>query len=191
MPRMAIIASLTIALALQLSGSAAAQQAYPTRSVRFILPFNPASASDITARMFADRLSARWGKPVVVENRPGGDGLISLQAFNTANDDHTLWFGPAGIFTVLPYDHDDAMPFDLKSGLVPVVSVSDVVLAVSVPASMNVNSIDQLIALAKAQPGKLNAAAAQGISDFLLFGWIKDRDLQIVKVPYRDRKSVV
>jgi tripartite-type tricarboxylate transporter receptor subunit TctC len=186
MARVAVLASLAIAVTLQLCGSAAAQQDYPTRSVRFILPFNPASASDITARMFADRLSARWGKPVVVENRPGGDGLVSLQAFNTANDDHTLWFGPAGIFTVLPYDHDDALPFDLKSGLVPVVSVSDVVLAVSVPASMNVNSIDQLIALAKAEPGKLNAAAAQGISDFLLFGWIKDRGLQIVKVPYRD-----
>ena len=65
-------------------------------------------------------------------------------------------------------------------------SVSDVVLAISVPASMNINSIDQLVALAKAQPGKLNAAAATGISDFLLFGWIKDMDLQIVKVPYRD-----
>ena len=186
MARIVVLASLAIAVVLQLSGSAAAQQIYPTRSVRFILPFNPASASDITARMFADRLSARWGKPVVVENRPGGDGLVSLQAFNTANDDHTLWFGPAGIFTVLPYDHDDAMPFDLKSGLVPVVSISDVALALSVPASLNISSIDQLIALAQAQPGKLNAAAAQGISDFLLFGWIKDRGLQIVKVPYRD-----
>jgi tripartite-type tricarboxylate transporter receptor subunit TctC len=135
--------------------------------------------------MLADRLSARWGRPVVVENRPGGDGLVSLQAFNTANDDHTLWFGPAGTFTVLPYDHD-TLPFDFQNGLVPVTSVSDVVLAVSVPTSMNINSIDQLIALAKAQPGKLNAAAAQGISDFLLFGWIKDRNLQIVRVPYRD-----
>src|SRR3984957_3673069 len=174
-----------LAGALQFCGVATAQQAYPTRAVRFILPFNPASASDITARMLADRLSARWGKPVVVENRPGGDGLVSLQAFNTANDDHTLWFGPAGTFTVLPYDHD-TLPFDFQNGLVPVTSVSDVVLAISVPTSMNINSIDQLIALAKAQPGKLNAAAAQGISDFLLFGWIKDRNLQIVRVPYRD-----
>jgi tripartite-type tricarboxylate transporter receptor subunit TctC len=186
MARIVILASLAISIALQLFGSAAAQQVYPTRSVRFILPFNPASASDITARMLADRLSARWGKPVVVENRPGGDGLVSLQAFNTANDDHTLWFGPAGTFTVLPYDHDDTLPFDLQSGLVPVTSVSDVVLAISVPTSMNINSVDQLIAFAKAHPGKLNAAAAQGISDFLLFGWIKDRNLQIVRVPYRD-----
>jgi tripartite-type tricarboxylate transporter receptor subunit TctC len=174
-----------LAGALQFCGAAAAQQTYPTRAVKFILPFNPASAADITARMFADRLSARWAKPVIVENRPGGDGIISLQAFISASDDHTLWFGPTGTFTVLPYAHD-TLPFDPAHDLVPIVSVSDVVLAISVPASMNINSIDQLVALAKAQPGKLNAAAATGISDFLLFGWIKDMDLQIVKVPYRD-----
>jgi tripartite-type tricarboxylate transporter receptor subunit TctC len=186
MARILVFASLAFAVAMQLVGNATAQPVYPTRPVRLILPFNPASAIDITARMFADRLSARWGKPVVVENRPGGDGLVSLQAFNAADDDHTLWLGPVGIFTVLPYVHDDAVPFDLKSRLVPIVNVSDVVLAVSVPASSSVTSIDQLVALAKAQPGKLNAAAAQGMADFLLFGWIKDRGLQIVKVPYRD-----
>ncbi len=181
------VASLALAAAVYAAcvDGVAAQQAYPTRAVKFILPFNPASATDITARLFADRLSARWGKPVVVENRPGGDGIVSLQAFKAADDDHTLWFGPAGIFTVLPYDHD-SLPLDIQRDLVPVVSISDVVLAVSVPASMNINSVDQLIALAKAQPGKLNAAASQGISDFLLFGWIKERGLDIVKVPYRD-----
>jgi tripartite-type tricarboxylate transporter receptor subunit TctC len=179
-----MLAAVAIAACL-LAGGAMAQSTYPTRTVKFILPFNPASASDITARLFADRLAARWGKPVVVENRPGADGIVSIQAFVGAHDDHTLWFGPAGIFTVQPYDHD-TLPYDAKRDLVPIVSVSDVVLAVSTPASMNVNTIDQLVALAKAQPGKLNAAAANGISDFLLFGWIKNMDLQIVKVPYRD-----
>ena len=177
--------ALAISACVSFAGAVAAQQTYPTRPVKFILPFNPASATDITARLIADRLSARWGKPVIVENRPGGDGLISLQAFKSADDDHTLWFGPAGIFTVLPYDHD-SLPLDIDHDLVPVVSVSDVVLAISVPASMNVASVDQLIARAKAEPGKLNAAASQGVSDFLLFGWIKERGLQMVKVPYRD-----
>jgi tripartite-type tricarboxylate transporter receptor subunit TctC len=185
MGRLAALAGVAIAASLQLAGSAMAQQTYPTHAVRFILPFNPASASDITARLFADRLSARWGKPVVVENRPGGDGIVSIQAFVAAQDDHTLWFGPAGIFTVQPYDHD-TLPYDSKRDLVPIVSVSDVVLAVSVPTAMNINSLAELVALAKAQPGKLNAAAATGISDFALFGWLKSMDLQIVKVPYRD-----
>lgn len=185
MTRRIALAALMIAAGLELVGSAAAQQAYPTRTVRFILPYGAASASDMTARLFADRLSTRWGKPVVVENRPGGDGLVSLDAFVAAHDDHVLWFGPAGVFTVLPYQHDK-LPFDPERDINPIASVSQVVLALSMPATMNVGSVDQLVTLARAQPGKLNAAAAQGISDFLLSGFIKNMDLQIVKVPYRD-----
>ena len=165
--------------------AAPAQQTFPTRTVHFILPFGAASASDATARLFAERLSARWGKPVVVENRPGGDGLVSLDAFIGAHDDHTMWFGPAGTFNVLPYQHD-RLPFDLKRDLNPIASVSEVVLAVSMLVSVNVTSIDELVAMARAQPGKLNAAAANGISDFLLFGFFKSMGLEIVRVPYRD-----
>lgn len=174
-----------LAASLQLIGGAASQQTFPTRTVHFILPFGAGSASDTTARLFAERLSARWNKPVVVENRPGGDGLVSLDAFVGAHDDHTLWFGPAGAFNVLAYQHD-TLPFDPKRELNPVVSVSQVVLAISIPASMNANSIDQLVTMARAQPGRLNAAAANGISDFLLFGFIKSMGLDVVRVPYRD-----
>src|SRR5262249_41520529 len=173
------------AAALPAASRLARVQSYPTRPVRFILPVGAGSASDATARVFAERLSARWGKPVVVENRPGGDGLVSLNAFVGAQDDHTMWFGPAGTFNVLPYQHD-TLPFDPKRDLNPIASVSEVVLAVSMPVSMNVNSIDELVAMARAQPGKLNAAAANGISDFLLFGFFKSMGLQIVRVPYRD-----
>ena len=185
MVRLVLLAALALAASLQLIGGTAAQQTFPARTVHFILPFGPASASDMTARLFADRSSARWGKPVVVENRPGGDGLVSLDAFVGAHDDHTMWFGPAGTFNVLPYQHD-TLPFDPKRDLNPIASVSEVVLAISMPVSMNVTSIDQLVALARAQPGKLNAAAANGISDFLLFGFIKSMGLEIVRVPYRD-----
>jgi len=178
------LAALAIAASLQLGGRAAAQ-GFPTRTVRFILPYGPASASDMTARLFADRLSKLWSKPVVVENRPGGDGLLSLTAFVQAHDDHVLWFGPAGAFNVLPYNHD-TLAFDVKRDLSPIVSVSQVVLAVSMPSSMHVDTLDQLVALARREPGKLNAAAAQGISDFLLFGFIKKASLDIVRVPYRD-----
>lgn len=185
MKRFRTFAALALAVCLLIAGGAAAQQNYPTQTVRFILPFGAASAIDITARLFADRLSARWGKPVIVENRPGGDGIVSIQAFISANDDHTLWFGPAGIFTVAPYYHD-TLPYDSRRDLVPIVSISDVVLAISTPASMNINTVDQLVALARSQPGKLNAAAATGISDFLLFGFIKKMGLDIARVPYKD-----
>jgi len=178
--------TIVLAIAASLSvGAADAQQAWPTKMVRLILPFGPASATDITARLFADRLSKRWGKAVVVENRPGGDGLVSLNAFVDAHDDHALWYGPAGVFNVLPYGHD-TLPFDIKRDLVPIVSISQVVLALSMPATMNVNSVDGMVSLIRAQPGKLNGAASQGISDFLLFGFVKKMGLDIARVPYRD-----
>jgi tripartite-type tricarboxylate transporter receptor subunit TctC len=185
MTRLIAVAAAAIGACLQIAGGAAAQQTYPTQTVHFILPYGADSATDITARLFADRLSQLWGKPVVVENRVGGDGLVALNAFVGARDDHTLFFGPAGVFEVLPYSQD-TMPFDAKRDVVPIVCISEVVLAISVPASLNVNTLDQLIALARAQPGTLNAAAASGISDFLLFGFIKNMGLEIAHVPYRD-----
>ncbi len=181
-----LIAAAAIATALQFTGGAQAQQTYPTRTVRLILPFGPASATDVTARLLADRLTARWGKPVVVENRPGGDGLVSIKAFIDAHDDHTLYFGPAGAFLVHLYDPDQsAPPYDLGD-IVPIAQVYVTVLAISVPTSLHVDTLDQLVALARAEPGKLNVAAATGNSDFLIYGFFKQMGLQVVKVPYRD-----
>jgi tripartite-type tricarboxylate transporter receptor subunit TctC len=162
-----------------------AAQTYPTRTVRFIIPFGPASASDITARLFADRLTARWGKPVVVENRPGGDGLVAIGAFTGANDDHTLLFGPAGTFAVHPYEYDK-LPYNAERDLLPISNVSTIILAFSTPESLKIGSVGEFVALARAQPGKLNAAAASGNADFLLFGFLKSSGLQVAKVPYRD-----
>ncbi|HTV35088.1 MAG TPA: tripartite tricarboxylate transporter substrate binding protein [Xanthobacteraceae bacterium] len=179
------LASAAIAASLQFAGAAAAQETYPTRTVRFILPYGAASATDIAARMFADRLSQLWGKPVVVENRPGGDGLVSMNAFISANDDHTLWFGPAAAFTTLPYMHD-TLSSDPGPKMTPVASVVNVALAVSTPAAMKIDSIDALVKLARSEPGKLNGSAANGVSDFLLFGFFKKLGLEVTEVPYRD-----
>ncbi len=189
MRRMLIIAAFTLAALALMAGLTqmagfAAEPTYPARTVRLILPFGAASATDITARLFADRLSARWGKPVVVENRPGGDGLVALNAFIGARDDHMLFFGPAAIFLVHLYDEEKS-GYDLRD-IAPISQVYVTVLAISVPASLKLGTMDELVALARAYPGKLNAAAATGNSDFLIFGFIKSRSLQIAKVPYRD-----
>jgi tripartite-type tricarboxylate transporter receptor subunit TctC len=163
---------------------AQAEQTYPTHAVRLILPFNPGSATDTTARLFADRLTARWGKPVVVENRPGGDGLVALKVFLDAHDDHTLFFGPAAAFLVHLYDQE-APPYTVDD-IAPVAGVYITVLAISVPTALGVNTMDDLVALARREPDKLNVAAATGNSDFLIFGFMKDMNLQVARVPYRD-----
>ena len=160
-------------------------QTYPLRAVRLIVPFGPASGVDIAARLFADRLSARWGKPVVVENRPGADGFLAIGAFTSANDDHTLLVMPVGTFTVHPYTHDK-LPYDAERDLQPIASVAAVILAVSAAPNLPVRTLGDLVALARAQPGKLNAAAANGNAEFLLFGFLKTAGLDVPKVPYRD-----
>ena len=177
---------LLIALLANVLGIAgAAGQDYPTRPVRFVVPFGPAAGADIAARLFADRLATRWGKPVFVENRPGGDGLVAITAFTGANDDHTLLWAPAGTFAVHPYEHDK-LPYDAERDLLPIASVSTIVLAMSTSVSLKLTTIGDLVSFARAHPGKLNAAAANGNSDFLLFGFLKGAGLDVLKVPYRD-----
>ena len=68
---------------------------WPQRPVRFIIPLGPGSGVDITARLLADKLAAKWGQPVVVENRPGGDAFLAITAVLNARDDHVLLFAPA------------------------------------------------------------------------------------------------
>jgi tripartite-type tricarboxylate transporter receptor subunit TctC len=179
------IACATAFAALALWEAPAFAQSWPQQTVRFIVPFGPAAGADLTARLFADRLSARWGKPVVVENRPGGDGLVAINALIGANDDHTLLFAPTSTFTAHPYTHEK-LTYDAERDLLPIANVTTIVLAISASASLNIGSLDQLVALARAQPGKLNAAAAPGNSDLLLFGFFKSAGLQVAKVPYRD-----
>src|SRR6516225_8049410 len=91
-----------IVLAGSISLSNAQAPTWPQRPVKFIVTLGPGSGVDIGARLLADRLPARWGKPVVIENRPGADGLVAIQAFVAANDDHTLLCSPSGSFTCTP-----------------------------------------------------------------------------------------
>jgi tripartite-type tricarboxylate transporter receptor subunit TctC len=165
--------------------ASASAQTYPQRAVKFIIPFGPGSGTDIAARLVGDKLAARWGKPVVVESRPGGDGMVSINAFVSANDDHTLLFVPVGTFAVHPYSHAK-LSYDADQDLVPIANVTAIILALSTPATLNLESVGDFVKLARAQPGKLNAAAAAGNSDFLLSGFLKNNGLDVAKVPYRD-----
>jgi len=163
---------------------ASAAVAWPTHTVRFILTLGPASGSDIEARLFADRLSKRWGQPVVVENRPGGDGIVAINAFVGAHDDHVLLFAPTSSFTAHPFLHDH-LPYK-PSDLVPITRVSNTIIVISVPAALGVNSLDQLVALARSEPGKLNWAGVAGALDFMFAGWLKQEGLDISKVAYKN-----
>jgi tripartite-type tricarboxylate transporter receptor subunit TctC len=157
---------------------------WPNRPVKLILTLGPGSGSDIAARLLGDRLSKRWGQPVVVENRPGGDGVVAINAFVTAHDDHVLLFAPSSSFTAHPYLHGD-LPYK-PSDLVPITRVSNTIIAISVPASLHIDTFKQLVERARAEPGKLNWAGVTGALDFMFEGWLKREGLNITKVPYRN-----
>ncbi len=185
-PRYLIAAALVLGAALcgaaRITWAAAAD--WPTRPVRFIVTLGAGSGADIGARLFADRLSQRWGQPVVVENRPGGDGIVAINAFVGAHDDHVLLFSPTASFTAHPFLHD-RLPYK-PSDLVPITRVSNTVIAIAVPTSLGVNSLSELVALARGEPGKLNWAGVTGALDFIFAGWLKQEGLNINKVPYRN-----
>lgn len=164
-------------------------QSWPQRSVKFILPLGPGAGADIGARLFADRLTKRWGQPVVVENRPGADGIVAINAVIAARDDHTLLWGPSSTFVGHPYTLDK-LPYDPKE-LVPVARVSNTVVAIAVPASMNLGSLKDLMAFAREQPGKLNFASVTTITDIIFAGYFKSAGLDVVKISYKDTVSAL
>ncbi len=170
--------------ALALGATSATAQTWPQRSVKFIVTLGPGSGSDIGTRLFADRLTKRWGQPVVVENRPGGDGLVAISAFVAANDDHVLLASPSSAFTAHPliYKNVPYKPGDLQT----IARVSNTIIAMAVPVDLEVKTLGDLVAMARAQPGKLNWSGTTGAIDFLFAGFLKTAGLNMSKVPYRN-----
>jgi tripartite-type tricarboxylate transporter receptor subunit TctC len=135
---------------------AVAQSGWPSRPVKIIVPTGPGSSLDLIARALADKLAARWGQGVVVENKPGAGGLLGLDAVAKASDGHTLGVGFNGPIAFAPFLYRK-MPFDPAKDLLPVLMTTSQpnVLAVNadkVPA----RTVAEFVAWAKAQGGKLN-----------------------------------
>ncbi|MBR0950437.1 Bug family tripartite tricarboxylate transporter substrate binding protein [Bradyrhizobium canariense] len=158
---------------------------WPYRTVRLIAPVPAGSGSDFSARLFAERLSEQWGQPVVVENRPGADGVIGVSAFLNTEDDHTLLYAISAVFTLLPITHEK-LPYDPVRDLVPICPTSDVVLAIAVTGKRSIRSLDDLVQTARAEPGKLNWSSSPGLPPFVVGGFFKNAKLELAFVPYRD-----
>lgn len=159
-------------------------EAWPERTVRIIVPLPAGAGSDIAARWCAERLAARWGKPVIVENRQGGDGIPAVMGVITARDNHTFLFSFAGVITINPLIHEK-LPYDPRD-LVPIASVADNFLAIAVSTTLNVNSVADFVSLARRQPGKLNWAATPGLPHYLFAALQKTAAIELVRASYRD-----
>ena len=195
-PRRSILALIFWTVAALLSSAApspaqtpAATQSWPTRPVRFIIPLGPGSGVDITARVLADKLSAKWGQPVVVENKPGGDAFIAITAVTGAHDDHVLLFAPASTFTAHPLLHDK-LPYDIND-LMPIARVTNTLIALAVPTELGVSNVKELVAKIKAAPGKLNYASVTGANDLMFEAFLKTEKLEMAKVPYKNPVAAI
>jgi tripartite-type tricarboxylate transporter receptor subunit TctC len=164
--------------------TAAQERLWPERPVRLIVSQGPGSAQDIAARVFGEQLSTRWAQPIVIENKPGADGLNAINAFVGAHDSHTLLFAASGTFTAHPTQYAK-LPYD-PSDLVPLARVSNTIIAVSVPAALNVNTLGELIALARKAPGNLNLAPTPGTTEITFDSFLKETNVTMTKVPYSD-----
>jgi len=146
--------------ALLLAASVASAQSYPTRAVKFVVPFPPGGGVDIVARAVGEKLSPRLGQPIVIENRPGGGTTIGTDAVaKSAPDGYTLLVSGIASQAIVHHLHPNR-PFDFLRDFAPVARIADGVIAFVVPASSPANSVGEIVALAKANPGKLTFASS-------------------------------
>src|SRR5690348_7260916 len=110
-----------VILALTAMASPASAQTWPERTVRIVVPLPPGGPTDLAARRLAEKLAERWGRPVVVENKQGADGILAVSALTGARDKHTLLFSFPGIISINPLLHEK-LPYDPKD-LVPIAPV--------------------------------------------------------------------
>ena len=160
-------------------------QSWPQRTVRLVVPNSPGTATDVTARLYAERLALRWGEPVVVENRVGADALIAVNALTTARDEHTLLFSFGGPVTINPL-LNDKLPYDPERDVVPIVSASDSFIAFASGGASGIGTLAELRDRARAEPAKLTWAATAGMPQFAFAGFLKANGVDMTAVAYRD-----
>src|SRR5258706_13386279 len=182
-PKAAFIVALT---ALTLSMAPAAAELWPRRTVRIVVPIAPGSSPDVAARVFAQHLATRWASTVVVENRPGADGVTGTTTFATAHDDHALLFTGAAPISVYPLIQEK-LSYDPGRDVLPVSTAVETFGTISVPASLPIKSLSDLVSFARSRPGQLNWATGGGAFPILMAGFNKSAELGMSHVPYRDQ----
>jgi tripartite-type tricarboxylate transporter receptor subunit TctC len=183
--RTPFLLALLFVSAMSCAAMPARAETWPQRPVKIIMPLPTGLGTDFALRLFAEKLSARWGQPVVVENRPGADGIVGVTSFVTAHDDHTLLFSFAGPISINPFIHDK-LPYDPVRDLVPIATAIDNFFTIAVSSPTGVKSLPAFIEAARAHPEKFNWAATPGLPQFIFLALQKRAGLALTQVPYRD-----
>ncbi|HEY4253637.1 MAG TPA: tripartite tricarboxylate transporter substrate binding protein [Roseomonas sp.] len=184
MYRRSLLAAATLGLA---PPGTAHAQGFPTRPVRVIVGFPPGGGTDLLARPLAQRLQATLGQPAVVENRGGANGNLGLEAVaKSVPDGYTIGHVNSSVVVTNPLLYG-GMAIDVARDLLPVCMVGDGAVVIVVPADLPVHNLSDLIALARAQPGRLNfGSGGLGSVDHLAFEVLRwQTGVDILHAPYR------
>jgi tripartite-type tricarboxylate transporter receptor subunit TctC len=174
------------ALAAVVRGPARGAEAWPTKTLRFVVPFAPGGSSDVVARAVAAEMSKTLGQSVYVENKPGGAGNVAMQEVANASDNHTIILGHIGTLAVNPFIFD-RLPYDPARDFVPISLLAKVPSLYLVPAASPVRDLREFVAYARKNPGRLNyGSAGNGSAGHLAMEYLKAQaGLFITHVPYR------
>lgn len=180
-------------VALALPALLAYGQSYPSRPIRVILSVPAGATPDVTARLLTPGVSHILGQQLVVDNRPGAGGIIGADiAAKAPADGYTIFISSPGALTILPHLRRN-LPYDTLRDFTPVSLISIGPFVLITNPGLPVKSVQELIALAKAQPGKLNyASAGNGVANHLAMELFKQRTgVDIVHVPYKGAPQAV
>lgn len=183
----AIIAFFSALPLFGVSFCSSAQQSYPNKPIKMIAPYPPGGGVDTVARLIAERLSARIGQTIAVENRPGAGATIGGDALaKSPADGYTLLLGSITDYAIAPHVHKN-LAFDMKRDFIPVIEVAFGTVGLVVNADLPVKNVQELIALAKAKPGQISyASSGVGGSQHLNAEMFKQMTgVDIVHVPYK------
>jgi tripartite-type tricarboxylate transporter receptor subunit TctC len=182
---MAWIASV-IALVVFCAAPAQAQN-YPAKPIHILVPYAPGGISDIASRILGAKLTEAWGQQVLVENRPGGNGFIAMAAAaKAAPDGYTMVMATGGDVAINPAMFKE-MPYDVEGDLAPIAMVSDAPLVLAAHAGAPYNTVADVIAAAKAQPGRISVATpGNGSVNQIVLEWMAlNTGTQFQHIPYK------
>jgi len=182
--RRAALATLPASLAA--ASKAQAQDGWPRRPLRFVVPYPPGGPTDILARVVGQQVSQGLGQPVVIENRPGASGVLGSAEAARAAPDGATFLVNASIHTIIPH-MQPGMPFDTLAAFAPVTQIAAVPLIAVVAPDLPVRTIPELIALLKARPGAISYASAGNGTAMHLAGELfkQTTGTDMTHVPYR------
>ncbi|MES2957866.1 MAG: tripartite tricarboxylate transporter substrate binding protein [Pseudomonadota bacterium] len=165
---------------------ARAQATWPTKAIRFVVPFAPGGSSEIVARAAAVEMTKLLGQSVFVDNKPGAAGNVAMSEVARADDQHTVILGHIGTLAVNPYIFDK-LPYDANKDFRPLSLLAKVPSLYVVRPDLPVKDLKEFIALAKSKPGQLNyGSAGNGSAGHLAFEYLKMASSTfVVHVPYR------